>query len=242
MIAAFDVYRQMTIESVVLRLALAMFFGGLVGLEGGRKGRAAGFRTYMLVSLGAALTILLGQYEFEMLRTHWASVKSLTGTQVDIARFGAQVINGIGFLGAGTIIVTGKQQVKGVTTAAGLWTSACAGLAIGAGFYECILLGYPLVLFIVRFLPMWEEQVIDTMRNMNIYVEYDAVENIGEILKELRELGSQIYEVDIHRPGMDPESHPSAVFTLRLRRGITHNQMLAYVSQLECISSVEEIF
>lgn len=242
MITALDYYRNLNIESVILRLALAMLFGGLIGLEGGRKGRAAGFRTYMLVSLGATLTILLGQYEFEMLRTHWSAVKALTGTHVDIARFGAQVINGIGFLGAGTIIVTGKQQVKGVTTAAGLWTSACAGLAIGAGFYECILLVYPIVLFVVRFLPIWEEHIIDTMRNMNIHVEYDATENIGEILKKLRELDTQIYEVDIHRPGSDSNSRPSAIFTLRLCRGMTHARMLAYISQLECISSAEEIF
>ncbi len=241
MIAAFDPFRQLNMESVLLRLALAMFFGGLVGLEGGRKGRAAGFRTYMLVSLGATLTILLGQYELEMLRTQWASVQALTGTQVDVARFGAQVINGIGFLGAGTIIVTGKQQVKGATTAAGLWASACTGLAIGAGFYECILLVYPLVYFIVRLLPIWEEHVVNNLRNINIYVEYDKVENTGAILRRIRELDVQIYEVDIQREGIAPDGRPSAVFTIRLNKRITHTRVLAYISQLECIYSVEEI-
>ena len=114
------------------------WFRYYIGLERGRKGRAAGFRTYMLVCLGAALTMLLGQYEFEMLNFHWQSLSG--GQTTDVTRFSAQVINGVGFLGAGTIIVTGRQEVKGLTTAAGLWASACVGLAIGAGFYECVLL------------------------------------------------------------------------------------------------------
>lgn len=241
MIPALDPLRQLNMESVLLRLVLAMLFGGLIGLEGGRKGRAAGFRTYMLVSLGAALTILLGQYELEMLRTVWASAKSATGTNVDVARFGAQVINGIGFLGAGTIIVTQKQQVKGVTTAAGLWTSACAGLAIGAGFYECILVVYPLVFFVVRILPIWEDQVVNNLRNINIFVEYDRVESTGAILRRLRELDIQIYEVDIQREDTNASGHASAVFTLRLNQPTTHARVLAHLSQLECIFSVEEV-
>lgn len=241
MIAAFDYFRQLNIEAIALRLILAMVFGGLIGLEGGRKGRAAGFRTYMLVCMGASLTIVLGLYESEMLHTHWLSVQQITGTRVDVARFGAQVINGIGFLGAGTIIVTKKQQVKGATTAAGLWASACAGLAIGAGFYECVLLVYPLMVFVVRILPFWEERIVDSMRNIIIYVEYDAPENFSGILKDIQDLDIRIYEVDLQHEGRTPGTLPSAVFTLRLGRGITHNEMLAYVSQLEHVSSAEEI-
>lgn len=241
MITALDPFRQLNMESLILRLVLAMLFGGLVGLEGGRKGRAAGFRTYLLVCLGAATTILLGQYELEMLLTQWSSTKSSTGTNVDIARFGAQVINGIGFLGAGTIVVTGKQQVRGVTTAAGLWASACIGLSIGAGFYEGILLAYPLVFAIVRLLPLWEDKVVNNLRDMIIYVEYDNVENTGAILRKMRELDILIYEVDIQREGSEPGSRPFAVFTIRLNQRITHTRVLAHISQLECISNVEEV-
>ena len=142
MFEAVESFRQFDYFSILLRLALAMFFGGVIGLEGARKGRPAGFRTYMLVCLGAALTMLLGQYELHMTEVHWADHQQFVGARVDVSRFGAQVINGIGFLGAGTIIVTGNQQVKGLTTAAGLWASACVGLAIGAGFYECVILAF----------------------------------------------------------------------------------------------------
>ena len=133
MIAQLDWLREMSAVSVLLRLLLAMLFGGLIGLERVRKRRPAGFRTYMLVCMGAALTVILSQYEFYMVTHEWTELAAEIGLRTDVSRFGAQVINGIGFLGAGTIIVTGKQEVKGLTTAAGLWASACMGLAIGAG-------------------------------------------------------------------------------------------------------------
>ena len=112
--------REMNVASVLLRLTVAMLFGGFIGLERERKRRPAGFRTYMLVCLGAALTMLLSQYESYMVTHAWHETAMEIGLRTDVSRFGAQVINGIGFLGAGTIIVTGKQEVKGLTTAAGL--------------------------------------------------------------------------------------------------------------------------
>ncbi len=229
--------RQFDFLSTVVRLTMAMFFGGVIGLEGARKGRPAGFRTYMLVCLGAALTMILGQYELHMTETVWG----FADAKVDAARFGAQVINGIGFLGAGTIIVTGKQQVKGLTTAAGLWASACVGLAIGAGFYECVLLAFVLVLLIVRILPQLVELMIRNMRNMIIYVEYDRVEHTWAVLNQIRELGAQIYEVEIDRQDEDSHQNPSAVLTIRLDKRIPHHRVLAHISKLEYISAIEEV-
>lgn len=154
--------REMNVASVLLRLTVAMLFGGFIGLERERKRRPAGFRTYMLVCLGAALTMLLSQYESYMVTHAWHETAMEIGLRTDVSRFGAQVINGIGFLGAGTIIVTGKQEVKGLTTAAGLWASACMGLAIGAGFYECVLLGFLLILLTNRLLPFVEDAIIES--------------------------------------------------------------------------------
>ena len=119
--AFFDQLRQLNFVSILLRLTLAMLFGGLIGLERERKRRPAGFRTYMLVCLGAALTMLLSQYMVYMQTGPWAMQIHDLGLKNDVSRFGAQVVNGIGFLGAGTILVTGHQEVKGLTTAAGLW-------------------------------------------------------------------------------------------------------------------------
>ena len=239
--ACWDYLRELNLASVLLRLLLAMLFGGLIGMERGRKGRAAGFRTYMLVCLGAALTMLLSQYEYVMLEIRWAALAAEAGLRTDVARFGAQVINGIGFLGAGTIIVTGRQEVKGLTTAAGLWASACMGLAIGAGFYECVLLGFLLIFLAIRLLPKVEAVLMENARNMNIYVEFQSLDDVGPIINCIKRQDVQIYEVDLDHGRSDQNHKPSAVFSIRLNRKRTHPQVLAALSELENVYTIDEI-
>ena len=241
MLKALDCLRVLNFPSVFVRLALAMIFGGFIGFERARKRRAAGFRTYMLVCLGAALTILLGQYEYQMLTGPWAETAAGVGTRIDVSRFGAQVINGIGFLGAGTIIVTGRQEVKGLTTAAGLWASACMGLAIGAGFYECVLLGFVLIFLAIRILPAIEGFIVENARNMNVYVEFRSLDDVGAIINRIKSLGTQIFEVDIDRGGENRFRHPSAVFTIRLQKKQPHTMVLTAISELETVYTIEEI-
>lgn len=241
MLESLNFLRELNAVSVLLRLTLAMFLGGLIGLERGRKRRAAGFRTYMLVSLGAALTMLLGQYNYVMLEQEWAPLAMELGVKTDVSRIGAQVINGIGFLGAGTIIVTNRQEVKGLTTAAGLWASACMGLATGAGFYECVLLVFFLIFLVIRLLPWVEGIVIDNARNMNIYVVFASLDHVGEIITRIKGQDVHIYEVDIDRGSDELSQHPSAVFTIRLSRKMPHTQVLTEISELESVLSIEEI-
>ena len=233
--------RELHFASVVVRLALAMLLGGCIGLERGRKRRPAGFRTYMLVCLGAALTVLLSLYEFTMVTGPWSDICAEIGIKTDVSRFGAQVINGIGFLGAGTIIVTGKQEVKGLTTAAGLWASACMGLAIGAGFYECVLLGFLLILLTNRLLPFVEDAIIESARNMNIYVEFQTLDNLGDIIARIKSQGGQIYEVDLDRGREERSKNPSAVFSIRLPGRHYHVRVLAAISELESVYTIDEI-
>ena len=225
--------RELTAESVMLRLVLAIFLGGVIGLERGRKNRPAGFRTYMLVCMGAALTMILGQYN--------AQLAENAGAQTDVTRFGAQVINGIGFLGAGTILVTEKQQVKGLTTAAGLWACACMGLALGAGFYECVLLTFFLIMTVVLLLPKIEMFLIEKSRNMDVYVEVTRLDGIPEVIGCLKARGIHIYDVDIERGSKQREKHPNAVFSIRLMKKQSHTQIVALLSQLEGIRSIKEI-
>ena len=236
-----DFLRELNIWSVMLRLTMAMAFGGLIGLERGRKRRAAGFRTYMLVCLGAALTMLLSQYESGMLAGVWAETAKEVGIRTDVSRFGAQVINGIGFLGAGTIIVTGRQEVKGLTTAAGLWASACMGLAIGAGFYECVVLAFLLIFLSIRLLPYLENFVVENARNMNIYVEFESLDDVGEIIGRIKAQDVQIYEVDIDHGREEKLRNPSAVFSIRLNHKQMHTQVLAAISELETVRTIDEI-
>lgn len=241
MIHSLDYLRELNMTSVILRLTLAMFCGGMIGLERARKHRPAGFRTYMLVCMGAALTILLSQYENFMLSHAWAPIAGEVGIRTDVSRFGAQVINGIGFLGAGTIIVTGRQEVKGLTTAAGLWASACMGLAVGAGFYECVALAFLMIFLVVHLLPRIELYIIENARNMNIYVEFQSLDNVSEIINSLKSHNVQIYDVELDHGKRNVSQRPSAVFSLRMNQKGTHARILASVSELENVYVVHDI-
>lgn len=241
MIERIDGMRELTPLSLLLRLLLAMLFGGLIGLERGRKHRAAGFRTYMLVCLGAALTSLMSQYLHVMMNTVWLEFAASSARQIDMSRFGEKVFSGIGFLAAGTIIVTGRQEVKGLTTAAGLWASACMGIAIGAGFYECVVIAFVLMFFCIHFLSVVEAYLIENARNMNIYVELCSLESIGGLFGRVKALGVQIYNVEIDRGDDKTRRYPSAVLSIRLRHRQRHPQIMAALSEVGGVTMIDEI-
>lgn len=238
LISVLDPLRELTAVSVLLRLALAMLFGGTIGLERGRKHRAAGFRTYMLVCMGSALTGILSQYLFIMCKTAWAAEAALVGRSVDVSRIGAKVYSGIGFLSAGTILVTGKKEVKGLTTAAGLWVSACMGIAIGAGFYECVLISFALILLCMQVLPTVENRIVENGRNMTLYVELVSLEHVGELIGSIKALDAQILEIDLDRGGQ--ERRPSAALSIRLAHKLPHTQVMTALFALESVTVIHE--
>lgn len=157
---ALEWLRTLTTLSACARLLLAALLAGLIGNERGRHGRAAGMRTHILVCVGAALTMLVGQYAAETLRA-----------SSDPLRLGAQVISGIGFLGAGTILIKDRFQVTGLTTAAGLWATASIGLALGIGYVEAAAFASLLVLSANAILPRMERKVKTRAANSHIYAE-----------------------------------------------------------------------
>ena len=142
-----EILESVNVWSAILRIVLATLIGGIIGLDRGRHGRVAGARTHILVCLGAAVTTLVGFYTAEHL-----------GFANDPLRMGAQVISGVGFLGVGTIVIRHQSQVKGLTTAAGLWTTACLGLAIGAGFYLVAVLAFAAVMLTIKVLARLEQR------------------------------------------------------------------------------------
>lgn len=236
-----DALRELNLLSILVRLFLAMFLGGIVGLERGRKHRAAGFRTYMLVCMGAALTMLLGQYQDLMLATRWVELMPAPGSRSDIARYGAQVISGIGFLGAGTIVLTGRKEVKGLTTAAGLWACACMGLAIGAGFYECVILGLILVFLCIRVLPLLEIRMRKKSRNMNLYIEFSQIQEIRAVTACLRQMGVIVVDVEIEPGQKEFQEYSNAVLNLKLKNKQSHSEILSAVSQIDHLHKIDEM-
>ena len=152
--------RDFNIWTVLIRLTLCVLVGGIIGVERGRQGRAAGMRTHILVCMGAALVTMMGFYITQELQ--------LDG---DPMRIAAQVVSGIGFLGVGTIMLKGRFQITGLTTAAGLWCAATIGLALGAGFYEGALGVFIFTIATVSFLHKLEYKFIKRYRRFGIYVE-----------------------------------------------------------------------
>lgn len=241
LISAFDGIREIGLASLFIKIILAVLFGGLIGLERGQKHRAAGCRTYMIVCLGAAMTIMLAQYDAFQLATRMHEWVDAIGAKVDVTRFASKAVNGIGFLGAGTIIVTGRQEVKGLTTAAGLWASACMGIAIGAGFYECAILGFALILITTILFNKLGSWVVIHARNMDLYVEFAEMENLGEIISVIKGMDVQIFDVDIQREKSSNGVTIGAVLSTRLPKGQTHSHVMSTISKFDFVTLVDEI-
>ncbi len=174
--AILETLQELNNYSAALRILLAVLLGGLIGLERGQHGRAAGLRTHILVCLGATLTAMVGLYTSRIL--NFSS---------DPMRIGAQVVSGIGFLGVGTILVRNRRQVTGLTTAAGLWTTACLGLAIGVGFYLAAILSFLAVLVTMEFL-IFLERSVKTKSPRACYVELTDIHEVTPLLDRLSNL------------------------------------------------------
>ncbi len=196
----------------------------------------------MLVSLGAALTMLISLYEYEMLQTQWKWLWDVADVKFDGTRYAAQVISGIGFLAAGTIIGVAHQQVSGLTSAIGLIAAAALGIASGAGFYEMVLVGIALIMFSMEVLQPAEVNFKRKMRNITIFVEFESLEDVNTITQTIQKLNAVIYDIDMERNEKAKEKHASAIFSLRLdKQQSSHSAMLSSIAELDCVYGVREL-
>lgn len=224
-----SIIREVTYFSVILRILVAAVLGGFMGLERGLKNRAAGLRTYMLVCVGACLIMLTNQFIFQ------------TYVQGDPVRMGAQVISGIGFLGAGTIIVTRRTQVKGLTTAAGLWTAAGVGLALGIGFYEGAIAGAFAVLVVMTLMQYMDNKMRNKTKSFEIYVELSGKTTLGDLLRQIREMDMEIRDVQ-KQTGTDIEGNVRAYSaTLNTKKRTAHQIVLEKIVTIEGVIYAETL-
>ncbi len=219
--------REVTLLSVFVRIFASVIIGGLIGLERGMKHRPAGLRTYMVVCLGACLVMLTNQYIFQIFGTG------------DPVRMGAQVVSGIGFLGAGTIVVTRRNQIKGLTTAAGLWASAGVGLALGIGFYEVALAGGLAVFCVMTLLQRMDNNMHSKTRTMDVYVELNKEHPLGEFLRNVRELGMEVRDTQRE---LDTEENVRAyITTLQMKKRKKHSEVIENLRDLPGVVYVDEM-
>ena len=220
--------REITLVSVLVRVTAAFLLGGILGLERGLKHRPAGLRTHMLVCVGACMIMLTNQYIFQVYQTG------------DPVRMGSQVVSGIGFLGAGTIMVTKHSQITGLTTAAGLWATAAVGLALGIGFYEAALLGSGLILLTMTVVQLLDNRIHKSARRIDLYVELDHTLSIGAFTKMIRDTGAEVHDIQLDRGyGMDNGMRWLLV-TVALKDKHTREQFLNAMSQSSGVVYLEE--
>ena len=230
MLSIFDFVRDLSTLAVTLRLCLAVFCGGAVGIERASKRRPAGFRTHILICLGAAITTLTSQYL--LLEVHMYT---------DVARLGAQVIAGISFIGAGSIVVIGHRRVKGFTTAAGLWVSAIVGLCCGAGYIEAALLATALVLATELLFSKLEHRVMGNVPQIRLLVLYDDTDCLNLVIRRVHDMEIKILDLDIQKPMGDGILHTTASFILQFPRNIQLDDVFQELRSIEGVHSVAEL-
>ena len=221
--------REFTYLEAGLRILMAIVLGGMIGMERGLKNRPAGLRTYMLVCLGACIVMLTNQYVYEAFGVG------------DPVRMGAQVVSGIGFLGAGTIIVTRRNQIKGLTTAAGLWASACVGLALGIGLYAVSIMGSVAIFVILTLLHELDFRMRRSTKQVEVYVELKHNVAVGQFLDFVRDRQYEPSNLQILLENTSDNGILAFSVTLKGQKNCNHDDIVTTVKTMPGIGYVEEL-
>jgi putative Mg2+ transporter-C (MgtC) family protein len=215
---------------IIFKLTLACILGGLIGLERESLSRPAGFRTYTLVCVGSALAMIVSlDMYFQFYRT----------VSADPGRIAAQVVSGIGFLGAGTIMKEGPT-VSGLTTAAGLWGVACIGLAVGAGMYLPAIVTTILILFVLIYFAKFEQH----FKGMRVYkglllVTKDQPGQVGMIGSVLGDLGVLIKNINLNR--LENENLLEIELLLDLPSEISVEQVVEELAGVKGVQNIDRL-
>ena len=215
--------------AITIRLLFALTVGLIIGIDRERKRRVAGIKTHILVCLGSALVMITSQYmmiEF--------------GEVADVSRMGAQVISGVGFLGVGTIIVTGRNQVKGLTTAASIWVCACVGLAAGIGFVEGVVIVLILLVLTLKVLGRLDTLVRKSGKEVDLYIEFDDNKSLLVFCDKIKADGHRIAKMQLGK--CDEENDlPNAIFSIRTKDRDHASKLAVEVRRLKYVKMVEEL-
>ena len=225
MLSFFDGFRDINTANILFRMVFAVLCGGAIGIERSIKNRPAGFRTHILIITGATAASLTGHFIYLVM-----------GLPTDMSRLGAQVITGLGFIGAGTIIVTGHRTVKGLTTAAGLWATGIMGLAIGAGFYEGALLGTIAILFAEIVLGKIKVKRVKGFQCVVNYLNKDSLDHMLRFCKD-RGIAIKALQIESARDESGANVY-SAFINLQPNTEVNHREFIHRVEAIDGVLSV----
>lgn len=216
----------------MLRLFVAALLGGIIGLEREYRAKEAGFRTHFLVALGSALFMLLSQYGFEGILTSGLNVR------LDPSRIAAQVVSGIGFIGAGTIIFQ-KHIVRGLTTAAGLWVTAAIGMATGTGLFALSLMATILVVICLETMHI----IHGNIGSKNVFLKFSAStqQAIQDTLNQFKEWGVTVETFKQEENIYNGKPHYIVSLDLNMKRRQFDNHIYDFLIQKEDINILEMV-
>ncbi len=216
--------------AVGIRLIIATFFGSLIGWERIVKRHSAGIKTFALVSLGSAVATALNIYLAQM-----------PDLNADVSRIPAGVVSGIGFLGAGTILVTGRQQIKGLTTAASLWVTSCMGMAIGGGYLIIGIICFALVMIANVILLHLSQRVEDNSKYMSVYVEVNKAKGVNKLIQVLSDEKCKISSMTKSKEKTLQSSDAAIIVDIDFDRRRSHKEIIDILNAQEFVNYVEEI-
>jgi mg2+ transporter-C family protein len=211
----------------VLRLFVAAMLGGVIGLEREYRAKEAGFRTHFLVALGSGLFMILSQFGFDDVLAHYEQVS------LDPSRIASQVVTGIGFIGAGTIIFQ-KHVVRGLTTAAGLWVTSAIGMTAGAGMYVLSIATTVLVLLCLEALYFILQHF--GTRNITVTFSTPKEENIQPVLQRLRDKEIIIDSYEMTRKDTSSGHYFVVTMEMKFKRKRYKNHLLNFMAEFENVT------
>lgn len=221
-------FSDWTWQNIIVRILVSVAIGMVIGIDRGAKRRGGGARTTITVCLGATVVMLMEQY-----------LKQLFPEQFDISRLAAQVISGVGFLGAGSILVSG-HQIKGLTSAASIWICACIGLIVGIGFIDGAVLCTAVWLISIHLVPFIEDRVYKHTRYMTLYIEIEDGKAISNVSRQLKESNCFVDSFYVDKPKAKGQ-HFQIVATFRLPRKVSRDDYLHTLQQLKGVVYMDEI-
>ena len=230
---------KLTVEVVSLRLLLAVVFGGIVGYTREKDNKPAGFRTHILVCFGAAIiSMVQDQLRLNILELASINLKLSGVIKTDLGRLGAQVVSGIGFLGAGSIMKEKGETVGGMTTAAGIWATGCAGLGIGWGFYNLAIPAIVFMLVIIVIFKKFEPKIVKKTKLLKFEVKFLEDKNYAKGLLATYEVFNQklikITQIDKN------QAENTAIFTVNMDEKIDISDIIVSLSAIKTVEIVKE--
>ncbi len=217
-------------EAILLRLFLATVVGVVIGLDREYRNKGAGIKTHVLVCLGSAMTMIVSEY----VAMRFPEVRA------DMNRIGAQVVSGVGFLGVGTIIVTHRNEVRGLTTAAGLWACACIGLAVGIGFVEAALIAMLFVVLTFSVLNGVDKWLRKNARSFDLYIELEDHAAVKELLKKLHSWDCEYSDFALTK-GAAGSRDCAVTLTVKLERMGRKAAFIDAIQMLDFVSFCDEL-